>query len=131
MLGGDDRRTPRRSSVNAMAQLASTNQLNSDTGMFMTQPEVAPRTGASATRNGKHAPLLTPAHQRMINMNTSQAISPGQTEVTALDVQREREKIARFLNIKERNGRILAERESRITSRIKDIEKKAKEFEKR
>ena len=64
-------------------------------------------------------------------MNNSQAISPGQTEVTALDVQREREKIARFLNIKERNGRILAERESRITNRIKDIEKKAKEFEKR
>jgi len=46
-------------------------------------------------------------------------------------VQREREKIARFLNIKERNGRILAEREYRISNSIKAVEKKAKDFEKR
>ena len=72
MLGGDGRRTPRRSSVNAMGGLGSTNQLNPvDQGLFLTQGEIAPRTGASATRNGKHAPLLTPGHQRMINMNTS------------------------------------------------------------
>lgn len=44
---------------------------------------------------------------------------------------REKEKIARFLNTKERNGRVLAERENRITNRIKEMEKKAMAFEKR
>lgn len=51
--------------------------------------------------------------------------------MTEADVQRERDKIARFYNIKERNGRVLAERESRISNRIKDMEKKQTDFEKR
>jgi|Transcript_44100 hypothetical protein len=79
----------------------------------------------------------------MISMNNSQAFSPQSSgmappipsndsiSVSAADVQREREKISRFLNTKERNGRALLERESRITTRIKNMEKKAREFEKR
>lgn len=132
MVGDNGRKSERRSSANVAGQFDSAQKLNStEPGMFLTQSDMAPRTGASATRNGKHMPLLTPGHQRMINLNNSQAFSPGNHDITALDVQREREKIARFLNIKERNGRILADREYRITTRIKDIEKKAKEFEKR
>ena len=78
-------------------------------------------------------------------MNQSQAFSPNSSsyqatgflgpfesvQVTADDVMREKEKIARYLNTKERNGRVLAERENRITNRIKEMEKKAMAFEKR
>jgi len=52
-------------------------------------------------------------------------------EVTEADIQREREKISRFMDIKERNGRSLMERESRISKRLSDVEQKQKEFEKR
>ena len=84
------------------------------------------------------APLITPGHQRMMTITNSQALAAGQTrnnfvtsEVTEADIQREREKISRFMNIKERNCRVLAEREKRINTRIMDMDKKQKEFEKR
>lgn len=121
------------------------NKRNDTGAFFLTQPDQVPRTGASASRNGKMAPLLTPGVQRMTNMNQSQAFSPHNSsyaatgfagpnesvQVTADDVMREKEKIARFLNTKERNTRVLAERENRITNRIKEMEKKALAFEKR
>lgn len=48
-----------------------------------------------------------------------------------MDIEREKEKIARALRTKEAQGNLLADREGRIEKRMKDMEKKAKEFEKR
>lgn len=77
------------------------------------------------------APLLTQGHHRTMLLNQSSpiAINPAR-EITEADLIREKEKISRYLNIKERNGRALAERENRIKSRIRDMEKKAIVFEK-
>ena len=44
--------------------------------------------------------------------------------VSPLDIQREKEKIARFLHIKERSGMVLADRERRIEERLKKMEAK-------
>ena len=43
---------------------------------------------------------------------------------------REKEKVIRYMNIKERNGQSLEEREIKMRNRIRDIEKKATLFEK-
>ena len=48
-----------------------------------------------------------------------------------MDIDREKEKIARYLRNKETQGNLLADREGRIEKRMKEMEKKAKEFEKR
>ena len=92
--------------------------------MNSTAPGMAPRTGALATRQHKMAPLLTPAHQRMINLNTSQAFPPAPEPVTQYDVDREKAKIARFINTKERSGQVLADREGRIEARLREMEKR-------
>ena len=42
----------------------------------------------------------------------------------SLDVEKERNKISRFMNTKERSGQVLAAREMRIEARIKEMEKK-------
>ena len=76
----------------------------------MTQPDNAtnnqgPKTGASAFRSGKNAPLLTPGHARMISINASQAFSPGKmSPFDSLDIDKEKNKISRFLDTKERSG---------------------------
>ena len=68
-------------------------------------------------------------------MNQSQAFSPMSAKdiepVSQLDIEREKRKIARYIHTKERSGQVLAARESRIEARIKDMEKKQKEFEKK
>lgn len=83
---------------------------------YSSQPQVlspgaVPRSGAQGTRNGKMGPLLTPAHQRMISLNASQALSPEKGAPTSaektyggFDFERERNKMARFLQTKERSG---------------------------
>ena len=83
-------------------------------------PGQAPRTGASGFRNNKMGPLLTPNHQRMISMNNSQAFSPmtATDVVSPNDILKEKQKIARFLNTKERSGQVFAEREKRIEERL-------------
>ena len=96
----------------------------------------APRTGSLAFRNNNMAPLLTPAHQRLMSINTSMIMSPlkassGGEPLSSIDIDREKTKIARFLNTKERSGHVFAAREKRIESRIKEMEKKQKAFEKR
>ena len=99
--------------------------------------QALPRTGAQATRSGKTGPLLTATHQRMISLNNSQAFSPGasitldQVPISMLDVEREKMKITRFLQTKERAGKNFADRESLIQKRMHETEKKAKDYEKR
>ena len=51
--------------------------------------------------------------------------------VNSLEVERERNKVARFLHTKERMGAMLATRETKIDERIKKMEKKQAEYEKR
>ena len=51
-------------------------------------------------------------------------MSSGPEIVNAMDVQREREKIARFISTKERSGQVLAERERRIEERLRKMEAK-------
>jgi len=51
--------------------------------------------------------------------------------VSPLDIQKEKEKIARFLHTKERSGMVLADRERRIEERLKKMEAKQNEYEKR
>ena len=65
----------------------------------------------------------------MINMNTSQAFSPlcAADVVSPNDIMREKQKIARFLNTKERSGQVIAEREKRIEERLKKMEQKQKD----
>jgi hypothetical protein len=96
----------------------------------MTTP-LAPRTGASSLRKNKMAPLLTPIHQKLISMNNSQVqgfspISGGfNTEfVSPLDIEREKQKIARFINTKERHIQELELRELSIEKRLKEKEGK-------
>ena len=50
---------------------------------------------------------------------------------TSIDVERERNKVARFLHTKERTGAMLQARESRIDERIKKMEKKQADYEKK
>lgn len=81
------------------------------------------------------APLLTPAHQRMVSLNQSQALSPNSISKDKLhlyqsDIAREKSKIAKYLNIKERNGQNLADRERRIEQRRMKQESKQKDLEK-
>jgi len=57
--------------------------------------------------------------------------SSGGEPLSSIDIDREKTKIARFLNTKERSGHVFAAREKRIESRIKEMEKKQKAFEKR
>ena len=103
------RETPRHSSMNVREALdGGMNTRNKPSGFFMTQTEAAgsvPRTGAHGHRDRKMAPLLSPAHQRMVNVNASQAFSPGDSPgPISLELDHERSKIARFLNTKERSG---------------------------
>lgn len=51
--------------------------------------------------------------------------------VNSLEIERERNKVARFLHTKERMGAMLATRETKIDERIKKMEKKQAEYEKR
>ena len=51
--------------------------------------------------------------------------------IISLEVERERNKVARFLHTKERMGAMLATRENKIDERIKKMEKKQAEYEKR
>lgn len=123
---------------------------NQGGGFFMTQPEMpamkttsnsmAPKTGAQATRSGRAAPLLTPGHQRVISLNISQANAPTlmnntsiiePVQVSMLDVEREKMKIARFIKNKERAGQNFADRETLIQKRLEEMEKKSKDFDKR
>ena len=89
-------------------------------------------------RNANMGPLLTPAHARMTSVNASLIMSPaartqsvGGEPLSNLDIDREKTKIARFLNTKERSGQVLADRESRIAARLKEMESKQTAFEKR
>jgi hypothetical protein len=142
------RTTPKHSSREVMPNSGNrNNNQNGSGGFFMTQPDrdlvsstmpspAAPRTGASAFRKSHMAPLLSHGHQRMVSMNNSQAqvFSPmsGISEIVSpLDIQREKEKIARFLHTKERSGMVLADRERRIEERLKKMETKQNEYEKR
>ena len=134
------RTTPRHSSMNINNPNDAKQTRNTGNAFYLTQGEVtnqAPKTGASAFRSGKMAPLLTPAHQRMMQLNQSQALSPGRnngpmvTQLDQLDIERERNKISRFLNTKERSGQVLAARETRIEARLREMEKKQTLFEKR
>jgi len=124
------RNTPRTSSMNVRDALSSAkkgtrNHLGGDTNMFLTQVDYgqAPRTGGLAFRNNKIAPLLTPVHNRPMSM---QMVHP----VSAMDIDREKTKIARFLSTKERFGIRFKEREAKAVDHLKLIEKRNKEFEK-
>ena len=91
-----------------------------------------PRSGALGFRNNKIAPLLSPAQQRIVAVNQSQAFSPGSSpEPSTIELEKERSKITRFLKTKERSGQMFQARESRIETRLKELEKKQKEFEKK
>ena len=48
-----------------------------------------------------------------------------------MDIDREKTKIARFLNTKERCGLRFSEREAKATARLQENEKRLNEFEKR
>ena len=41
-----------------------------------------------------------------------------------MDIEKEKMKIARYINTKERSGQVLAARQNRIEQRLKDMEKK-------
>ena len=91
-----------------------------------------PRTGAHGFRNPKMAPLLSPNHQRGGALHQSQAFSPNSSpEPTTLDAEKERSKITRFLQTKEKAGQMFQARESRIEARLKELDKKQKDFEKK
>ena len=51
--------------------------------------------------------------------------------VNSIEVERERNKVARFLHTKERMGALLATRETKIDEKIKKMEKKQADYEKR
>lgn len=109
---------------------------NKPIGFFMTQQETTtgslPRTGAQGFRNHKVAPLLSPNQQRGVGLHQSQAFSPNSSpEPNTLDVEKERSKITRFIQTKERSGQMFQARESRIEARLKELEKKQKDFEKK
>ena len=89
------------------------NNRNAQGGFFMTAPETResqmnvnmPRTGGSAFRKNMN-PLLSPGTQRINGLHNSQAFSPMNNNheyVSPLDVQKEKEKITRFLHTKERS----------------------------
>lgn len=52
-------------------------------------------------------------------------------QVSMLDIEREKMKIARFISNKQRAGQNFAIRETLIQKRLEKMEKKAKDFEKR
>ena len=92
----------------------------------------APKSGQQAHRTHKMAPLLTPAHNRALSMNVSQLDRYGGPEpITPMDIDREKSKIARFLTTKERCGLRFLERNAKAEARLKEIENRTVDFEKR
>ena len=130
--------------VNKPANASTRNVAGETNNFFQTQPDIsnnqyghlmsntAPRTGSLAMRTGK---LLTPASKRLASLNASQPISPmraiNSPDVNSLEIERERNKVARFLHTKERMGAMLANREVQLEDKIKKMEKKQLEYEKR
>ena len=55
----------------------------------------------------------------------------GPDPITSFDIDRERNKISRFLTTKERCGLRFLEREAKAEARLKEIENRTLEFEKR
>ena len=95
---------------------------------------IAPRSGQQAYRTNKMGgPLLTPAHNRAISMNVSAlgGYGGGPEQITSMDIDRERSKIARFLSTKERCGLRFQEREAKAEARLKQIDARTVDFEKR
>ena len=89
----------------------------------------APKGALHPNRNFK---TMQGQHQRAISMNTSQmGVIPNPEPLTALDIDREKNKIARFLSTKERCGLRFLEREAKAEARLKEIENRANDFEKR
>ena len=50
-------------------------------------------------------------------------------EVTEVEIKKERDKIGRFLSIKETQGRAAIQRENRIIKRQSEMDKRYREFE--
>ena len=50
-------------------------------------------------------------------------------EVTEVEIKKERDKIGRFLSIKETQGRAAIQRENRINKRQSEMDKRYREFE--
>ena len=50
-------------------------------------------------------------------------------EVTEVEIKKERDKIGRFLSIKETQGRAAVQRENRIIKRQSEMDKRYREFE--
>ena len=62
-------------------------------------------------------------------------MSPGRSNsigepASSIEIDKEKTKIARFLNTKERSGQVFAAREKRIENRMKEMEKKQLAWEK-
>lgn len=118
---------PRLSSMNVREAMEGGSRTK-PAGFFMTQAETAqsvPRTGAQGYRDRNMAPLLSPAHQRMVNVNASQAFNPNDSPtLNSLEIDKERSKIGRFLETKQRSGQMFQAREGRIEARLKEMDKK-------
>ena len=78
--------------------------------------------------------LVTPTVGMAAN-SRPQTMGPGVfagvDPITTLDIEREKNKIARFLTTKERSGVRFLEREAKAEARLQQIEKQNLEFEKR
>ena len=94
---------------------------------------IAPKSGQQAYRTHKMGPLLTPAHNRALSMNVSAlgGYGGGPEPITSMDIDREKSKIARFLSTKERCGLRFLEREAKAEARLKQIDARTLDFEKR
>ena len=88
----------------------------------------APKGALHPNRNFK---TMQGHHQRAISMNMSQMGVVAAEPLNALDIDREKNKIARFLSTKERCGLRFLEREAKAEARLKEIENRTNDFEKR
>ena len=89
----------------------------------------APKGALHPNRNFK---TMQGHHQRAISMNTSQiGVGAAPEPLNALDIDREKNKIARFLSTKERCGLRFLEKEAKAEAKLREIENRTNDFEKR